>query len=255
MPEPVTAVTRMRPSLRVATVSDGLPFEFEAIAANATGRDALCMTEARTPVVSDPIAVDVINDPLRSRIYQQVLVPKSATELAAIFGLRAGRLYYHLKLLERHGWIRVVDEREAGTSVERVYGHVHPGGGFVLADSIFEEPGYNQDGWQIGAQQELFGPFQSNLDDLLEHGYPAGSARAAVQRFRRVPKKRLDELLGKIKELIDDCFEPLGDCVEGSGDPDVPLHGLLVLCEPFVNLPSHLGKEGWDPSATTTPTR
>jgi len=69
------------------------------------------MTEDQTPVVSDPIAVDVMNDPLRSRIYQQVLVPKSATELAAIFGLRAGRLYYHLKLLERHGCDRAVQVR------------------------------------------------------------------------------------------------------------------------------------------------
>ena len=62
-------------------------------------------------VVDDPIAVDVINDPVRWRIYNQLYTPKTAQDLGGILGIPAARLYYHLALLERHGWIRIVEER------------------------------------------------------------------------------------------------------------------------------------------------
>ena len=65
--------------------------------------------------IDDAIALDAINDPLRARIWSQLREPRSVRELAAGVGVAAPRLYYHLEILERHGWIAVDDERKTAT--------------------------------------------------------------------------------------------------------------------------------------------
>ncbi|HUR48471.1 MAG TPA: winged helix-turn-helix domain-containing protein [Acidimicrobiales bacterium] len=194
-------------------------------------------------VVSDPIAVDAINDPLRWRIYRQLVTPKTVKDLGEILGLRPARLYYHLKLLERHGWIKVAEERRTdGNSPERVYQTAYQDGAFQLADSVTEQEGYNQDGWRIGAQQEMFAPFDEALDLIIERGYPPEATAAGFQRFRRVPRERMIEMIHAVHALIEECMGSFGDAghVEGEGDPEAPRFGVLFMVEPFLELPSHL---------------
>lgn len=198
---------------------------------------------AKVPVVDNPMAVDAINDPLRWRIYRQLVTPKTVKDLGEILGMRPSRLYYHLKLLERHGWIKVVEERRtAVNSPERVYQTAYEDGAFQLADSVTEQEGYNQDGWMIGAQQEMFAPFEENLDLIIERGYPDNATAAGFQRFRRVPRDRMIEMIYGIHALIEECMGSFGDegHVEGEGDPDDPRFGVLFIVEPFLELPSHL---------------
>lgn len=229
-------------------------FEFESVVvpvgrmhtpgmtSNSEGVPTIANPE-EMPVVDDPIAVDAINDPLRWRIFRQLITPKTVKELGEILGLRPARLYYHLKLLERHGWIKTLDERRTERNgVERVYQTAYEGGAFKLGDSIFEQEGYNQDGWMIGAQQEMFAPFEVNLDLLLERGYPADATAAGLQRFRRVPRDRMTKLILEVRALIEECMGSVADegHIEGGGDPDAQLHGLLFIVEPFLEVPSHL---------------
>lgn len=200
-------------------------------------------TPDEVPVVDDPIAVDAINDPLRWRIYRQLITPKTVKDLGDILRVRPSRLYYHLKLLERHGWIRVIEERRTeGNSPERVYQTAYKDGAFQLGDAVTEQEGYNQDGWRIGAQQEMFAPFEEALDLTIERGYPDNATAAGFQRFRRVPRDRMIEMIHGIHALIEDCMGSFGDegHVEGEGDPEDPRFGVLFLVEPFLELPSHL---------------
>ena len=193
-------------------------------------------------VVDDPIAVDVINDPLRWRIYNQLYTAKTAQELGGILGVPPARLYYHLDLLERHGWVRVVEERPTGgRGTKRVYraSHEH---GFVLSDPVMQAPGFNTDGWQIGQLQEDFAPFERNLDNAFERGYPPDGVFGGARVFRRVAPDRAAELCDKIEALFREYLGSTDDpgWKDGGGDAESPLHGFLFICRPFVEPPSHL---------------
>ncbi|MBK8070461.1 MAG: helix-turn-helix transcriptional regulator [Rhodanobacteraceae bacterium] len=69
-----------------------------------------------------PRDLKLLADPTREFIYQALVsAPRTATELAQLMDCPTTRLYHHLKLLEKHGLIRVVAERLVSGIVERRY--------------------------------------------------------------------------------------------------------------------------------------
>ena len=71
-------------------------------------------------VIEDPAAAEASLDPIRTRILQELVEPASATQLAAKVGLPRQKVNYHLKALERHGLVELVEERRKGNVTERV---------------------------------------------------------------------------------------------------------------------------------------
>lgn len=71
-------------------------------------------------VIEDPAAAEVSLDPVRARLMAELVEPASATMLAAKVGLARQKVNYHLKTLERHGLIELVEERRKGNVTERV---------------------------------------------------------------------------------------------------------------------------------------
>ncbi|HEY9411798.1 MAG TPA: helix-turn-helix domain-containing protein [Jiangellaceae bacterium] len=71
-------------------------------------------------VIDDPAAAEVSLDPMRSRLLAELAEPASATMLAAKVGLARQKVNYHLKALERHGLVELVEERRKGNVNERV---------------------------------------------------------------------------------------------------------------------------------------
>jgi DNA-binding transcriptional ArsR family regulator len=71
-------------------------------------------------VIEDPAAAEASLDPIRTRILQELAEPGSATQLAAKVGLPRQKVNYHLKALERHGLVELVEERRKGNVTERV---------------------------------------------------------------------------------------------------------------------------------------
>ena len=65
-------------------------------------------------VIEDPAAAEASLDPIRTRILQELVEPGSATQLAAKVGLPRQKVNYHLKALERHGLVELVEERRKG---------------------------------------------------------------------------------------------------------------------------------------------
>jgi DNA-binding transcriptional ArsR family regulator len=59
-------------------------------------------------------------DPIRTRILSELAEPASATQLAAKVGLPRQKVNYHLKALEVHGLVELVEERKKGNVTERV---------------------------------------------------------------------------------------------------------------------------------------
>lgn len=71
-------------------------------------------------VIEDPSAAEVSLDPVRSRLLAELGVPGSATMLAGKLGLPRQNVNYHLRALEDHGLVELVEERRKGNMTERV---------------------------------------------------------------------------------------------------------------------------------------
>jgi DNA-binding transcriptional ArsR family regulator len=71
-------------------------------------------------VIADPAAAAASLDPIRARLLSALAAPGSATTLAAMTGLARQKVNYHLRALERHGLVELVEERRKGNCTERV---------------------------------------------------------------------------------------------------------------------------------------
>jgi DNA-binding transcriptional ArsR family regulator len=71
-------------------------------------------------VIEDPAAAESSLDPMRARLLAELAEPGSATTLAARVGLPRQKVNYHLRELERHGLVELVEERRKGNVTERV---------------------------------------------------------------------------------------------------------------------------------------
>lgn len=71
-------------------------------------------------VIEDPAAAEASLDPTRARLLAELAGPASASTLAARLGLPRQRVNYHLRELERHGLVELVEERRKGNMTERV---------------------------------------------------------------------------------------------------------------------------------------
>ncbi len=71
-------------------------------------------------VIDDPGAAEVSLDPIRATLLAALAQPASASTLAANLGLPRQKVNYHLRALERHGLVELVEERRKGNMTERV---------------------------------------------------------------------------------------------------------------------------------------
>jgi DNA-binding transcriptional ArsR family regulator len=71
-------------------------------------------------VIEDAAAAEATLDPLRAQLLAELAEPGSASSLAARIGLPRQKVNYHLRELERHGLVELVEERRKGNMTERV---------------------------------------------------------------------------------------------------------------------------------------
>lgn len=71
-------------------------------------------------VIEDAAAAEVSLDPMRARLLAELAEPGSATMLAAKVGSPRQKVNYHLRALERHGLVELVEERRKGNVTERL---------------------------------------------------------------------------------------------------------------------------------------
>ncbi|REE97695.1 ArsR/SmtB family transcription factor [Thermomonospora umbrina] len=71
-------------------------------------------------VIEDSAAAESALDPIRARLLAELAEPGSAATLAVRVGLPRQKVNYHLRALERHGLVELVEERRKGNVTERV---------------------------------------------------------------------------------------------------------------------------------------
>ena len=71
-------------------------------------------------VINDSEVAQVSLDPIRARMLAALVRPGSATTLSTQVGLTRQKANYHLRALERHGLVELVEERRKGNMTERM---------------------------------------------------------------------------------------------------------------------------------------
>ncbi|WP_232668022.1 ArsR/SmtB family transcription factor [Pseudonocardia sp. TRM90224] len=71
-------------------------------------------------VIEDAATAAVAIDPVRARLLAALREPGSAASLAAGLGMSRQNTNHHLRALERHGLVELVEERRKGNMIERV---------------------------------------------------------------------------------------------------------------------------------------
>ncbi|MCD2106722.1 helix-turn-helix domain-containing protein [Rhodococcus erythropolis] len=71
-------------------------------------------------VIDRPAAAEASLDPIRQRILAELAVPGSASSLAPRVGLTRQKVNYHLRTLEEHGLVELVEERKRGNMTARI---------------------------------------------------------------------------------------------------------------------------------------
>ena len=79
-------------------------------------------TPAPSLILTDLEAVKAIADPLRSQIIEVLSpAPMTINQIAEKLGLAPSKLYYHVNMLEKHGFLKVVDTTLRGNIIEKHY--------------------------------------------------------------------------------------------------------------------------------------
>jgi len=71
-------------------------------------------------VIDGAAAAEASLDPIRARLLAELVEPASASGLAARVGMPRQKVNYHLRTLERHGLVELVEVRRRGNLDERV---------------------------------------------------------------------------------------------------------------------------------------
>lgn len=71
-------------------------------------------------VIEDPAAAEASLNPVRTRLLAELAKPASAATLATRVGMPRQLVNYHLRALEQHGLVELVEERRKGNMVERL---------------------------------------------------------------------------------------------------------------------------------------
>lgn len=71
-------------------------------------------------VIDDPQAAAAALDPTRARVLAELVRPGSATTVAAVLGLTRQQVNYHVRTLELHGLVELVETRQRRGLTERV---------------------------------------------------------------------------------------------------------------------------------------
>lgn len=82
-------------------------------------------------VISDAAVAAVALDPVRARILRALAEPGSASTLAPTLGVSRQNVNHHLRALEAHGLVALVEQRRRGNMTERVMQAV--AGAFVIS--------------------------------------------------------------------------------------------------------------------------
>ena len=117
-------------------------------------------------VIERPAAAAVALDPIRARLLSELSRPGSASSLAGRVGLPRQKVNYHLRTLEAHGLVRLVEKRQRRGLTERVV--VATAEAYIVSPAAMGEASVDLARTPNGCRPTIWSPWQ-----------PGPSARSA----------------------------------------------------------------------------
>jgi DNA-binding transcriptional ArsR family regulator len=132
-------------------------------------------------VIDNPAAAEVSLDPVRAKLLAALAErPGSASTVAAKAGLTRQKANYHLRALEQHGLVELVEERRRGNCTERVLRAT--AASYVISPAAFApvapDPGRAPDQASARWMVALAGRLVSEVGELIERASAAGQPLA-----------------------------------------------------------------------------
>jgi DNA-binding transcriptional ArsR family regulator len=132
-------------------------------------------------VIDNPAAAEVSLDPVRARLLAALAdKPGSASTVAAQAGLTRQKANYHLRALEQHGLVELVEERRKGNCTERVLRAT--AASYVISPAAFApvapDPDRAPDQASARWMLALAGRLVGDVGDLIERAAAAGQPLA-----------------------------------------------------------------------------
>ncbi len=134
-------------------------------------------------VIDDPAAAESSLQPIRARLLAALAKgPGSASSLAAATGLTRQKANYHLRALEEHGLVELVEERRKGNCTERVLRAT--ASSFVISPTalagVAPDPGRQPDQRSARWLLAVAGRLVREVGDLIARSAEAGQPVATL---------------------------------------------------------------------------
>jgi DNA-binding transcriptional ArsR family regulator len=135
-----------------------------------------------TAVIEDSAAAEASLNPIRARLLSELALPGSASTLAARTGLTRQKANYHLRELERHGLVELVEERRKGNCTERILQAtaasyvISPTALAAVAPDPSREPDQRSARWLLAVAGRLVG----EVGELITRASTAGKPLATL---------------------------------------------------------------------------
>ena len=188
-------------------------------------------------VIDDPIAAGVSLDPIRARLLAELVQPGSASSLAPVVGLTRQKVNYHLRALEQHGLIELVEERRKGNMTERV---LRAAAAYIISPSVLSalapDPGREPDKLSAYWLLALGSRTVAELGELLARSARAGRPLATFAADAEVEFASAGDRAAFAVELAA-AVEALVAKYHHGGAPGGRTHRLVVGLHPKVTDP------------------
>ena len=180
-------------------------------------------------LIKDRETLKVITDPLRAQIMDTAtLEPLTVKQVAVRLGLSPSKLYYHFNMLEKFGFIRVVETKQVGNMLEKTFQTI--ASQFDIAPALLTSK-------TDDSKDVLYELVKSTLDttredimrslqtrfDQLDKGAPEQPRHMVLKReVHYISEERADEFRERIASILKDFTES----EVPSGTPGAMYYGL-----------------------------
>lgn len=190
-------------------------------------------------VIDDPAAATVALEPIRSRLLSYMATPASSATLAKRVGLARQKVNYHLNALEKHGLVKLAQERKWGGLTERLL--VATASSYIVSPSamgpVAVDPSREADRLSASYLIALGARVVREVGNLVRRATEAGKRLATLAvdseiRFRSATDRaafsqELTEAIAKLVSKYHDASAPGGRA-----------HRLVVVAHPLPEKPA-----------------
>jgi DNA-binding transcriptional ArsR family regulator len=178
-------------------------------------------------IITDPETLKVIADPLRLQILKSFKSPRTVKDVADILDIAQTKLYYHVNMLEKHGFIEVVETNVVSGIIEKMYRVTaarYSLDGDLLATA--EDPGGQVDTLLSAifdsAKDEIKKSVRAGLMDLKDNAEPKRGM--IVHSSLNLTDEQVVEFDKKMSALLREFYD-MGE-ENDTANPNAPIYGL-----------------------------